>query len=911
MTDQTEAARGPSMPPAQQALRHLEILGKDPGAAWFRAIKHGKGANSRRDGADLHGFSRDELRADAIDGHALYLVIGDAPAASGKHGGVTDADITSVPALFVEWDDLSTDDQLIAWQRLGLPTPTLMLTTGGKSVHAYWRLQQPLPPAEWKAITGRLIDHCSSDRACRNPSRVMRLAGSLYLDKATGKPTGARAEIVHEAQDAIYSLEQITACLPEPERPQPSPPPPPSTHIDAIPVEQLLSRDLLRTWEQGAPEGQRNDTAFSLACSLLAVHDAALAAGLPTTGSPEDALLDFGRRCSPPIDDRETTALFRSACSAPRTTDPGWPDRLRYHLNRKARQQRQQQVAATAAPEAPQDEAAEPAPQPIRPSAGGYFTCLGFDADAYYYQPHGTGQVMRLSRSSHTGTNLVALAPLEYWESLHASKTGVNWTAAASSLFAQQAKIGVYSPDRIRGRGAWWDQGRAVLHLGDRILVDGVERTVTQRVPDSPFLYQRLSSLQGPRNASPLSDEESFMLWDIANRFHWDVPASGLLLAGWVTLAPICGALPWRPHAWLTAAAGSGKSAILDRYVTPLLGDMGLIVAGNTTEPGIRQALRADAMPVVFDEAESNERTDQQRMQAILGLARVASSESKAHTLKGSPEGDTQRYTIRSMFLMSSIATSLKQGADRSRFAQLTLRSPHDIPKEQRIAHWEELDRDLDRHISDETGRRLQARTINLIPTIRASIKVFTRVAAERFDSQRLGDQYGTLLAGAWSLRSSQVVTDEEALHLISINNWEPYSQATEIPDERRCIQRILQHQIRVEADKPLTRSIGELVEIALHRENDFHITAELAQSTLGRHGIKAEPGVVLVSNNAEAVATILRDTAWSNCWPTVLTRLPGATKAGSIYFRGAGTTSRAVRVPLDAIDRVDRVDGA
>lgn len=898
--------------PAQQALRHLELLGKDPDAAWFRAIKHGQGANGRRDGADLHGFNRDELRSDAIDGHALYLVVGDASTASGKAGGVTDADITAVPALFVEWDDLTTDEQLIAWQRLGLPTPTLMLTTGGKSVHAYWRLQQPLAPAEWKAVTSRLIAHCSSDKACRNPSRVMRLAGSLYIDKATGKPTGARAEIAHEAPDAIYALEQITACLPEPEQPPLPPPPLAVAHLDAIPVEQLLPRDLLRTWEQGAPEGQRNDTAFSLACSLLAHHDAAMAAGLPTSGTPSDALLDFGRRCSPPIDDSETKALFRSACSAPRTTDPGWPDRLRYHLNRKAREQRVEAQAARAAaaalpPQHDDDEDAPAQPAPIRPSAGGYFTCLGFDADAYYYQPHRTGQVTRLSRSSHTGTNLCALAPLEYWEATHpGGRGGPNWTAAASALFTEQAKVGVYSPDRIRGRGAWWDQGRAVLHLGDRILLDGLERTVTQRIPDSPFLYQRLSSLQGPRDATPLTDEEASMLSHIAERFHWEVPASGLLLAGWVTLAPICGALPWRPHAWLTAAAGSGKSAILDRYVTPLLGDMGLIVAGNTTEPGIRQALRADALPVVFDEAESNERTDQQRMQAILGLARVASSESKAHTLKGSPEGDTQRYTIRSMFLMSSIATSLKQGADRSRFAQLTLRSHHDIPKAERIAHWQELDRDLDRYISDDIGRRLQARTISLIPTIRASIRVFTRVAAERFDSQRLGDQYGTLLAGAWSLLSSQIVTETQAEALIDQNNWEPYSQATEIPDERRCIQRILQHQIRVEADKALTRSIGELVELALHRDTDFHIPAELAQSTLGRHGIKAEPGVVLVSNNAEAIAAILRDTAWSNCWPTVLTRLPGSTKAGSIYFRGAGTTSRAVRVPLDAVDRAD-----
>ena len=154
--------------------------------------------------------------------------------------------------------------------------------------------------------------------------------------------------------------------------------------------------------------------------------------------------------------------------------------------------------------------------------------------------------------------------------------------------------------------------------------------------------------------------------------------------------------------------------------------------------------------------------------------ARVASSESKAHTLKGTPEGDTQRYSIRSMFLMSSIATSLKQGADRSRFAQLTLRNPAEIPKADRIAHWEALDRDLDTFITEEIGRRLQARTVSLIPTIRASVRVFTKVAAERFDSQRLGDQYGTLLAGAWSLQSSQVVSAQQARQMIDQNDWEP-----------------------------------------------------------------------------------------------------------------------------------------
>lgn len=553
--------------------------------------------------------------------------------------------------------------------------------------------------------------------------------------------------------------------------------------------------------------------------------------------------------------------------------------------------------------EEPIEEPAEECDPPPIPAVSDHYACLGFDQDAYYYQPAATGQVMRLGRGSHTSTNLCALAPLAYWESCYpGGRGGPNWTAAASSLFEQCAAIGVYSPERIRGRGAWWDRGRSVLHLGDRLIVDGAEQSVRHPLQGSAYIYQRLASLEAAHGAEPLDDQAGNRLLDIADRFRWEVPASGLLLAGWVALAPICGALRWRPHLWLTAGAGSGKSAILDRFVAPLLGEIGLSVAGNTTEPGIRQALRADARPVVFDEAESNERQDQQRMQAVLGLARVASSESRASTLKGSPDGDTQRYTIRSMFLLSSIATGLKQGADKSRFAQLTLRSPSEMPREQRIQHWQSLDHDLDRYVSDAIGRRLQARTVSLIPTIRENIKTFVQVAAERFDSQRLGDQYGTLLAGAWSLQSTALVTPDDALGLINANNWEPYSQATEVPDEQRCFQRIMQHHVRVEADRVVTRAIGELVSIGLNHDTDQDVTPSTAHAVLGRHGIALRDGRVLISNTAEAIAAILRDTAWASCWPTVLARLPGAQRAGVIRFRGAGAVSRAVSVTVESL---------
>ena len=280
-----------------------------------------------------------------------------------------------------------------------------------------------------------------------------------------------------------------------------------------------------------------------------------------------------------------------------------------------------------------------------------YFQCLGFDGETYFYQPRATGQVTKLSRSGHTSTNLVSIAPLAYWETLYPAKSGANWTQAASNLFEASANVGVYKPNRIRGRGAYIDKKHTLLHLGEEIICNGERLSILKKLPfKTNYIYQRSANLNGCGNEAPLSDMAAYEVLELAQRFQWDVPASGMLLAGWIALAPICGALDWRPHIWLTGGAGTGKSAILDRFVSPLLADMGVHVSGNTTEAGLRQTLKSDALPIVFDEAESNEKADQTRMQSILALARVASSETNAQMIKGSPNGEVIRFHLRSMF---------------------------------------------------------------------------------------------------------------------------------------------------------------------------------------------------------------------------------------------------------------------
>lgn len=206
---------------AGESKRFLELLGKDRSQTWLRAIDPPK-TRKRSGGGDHQGVASkaDKAWIDAktADGFNLYAITGNAATIKGR--SVEDADISGCPALFVEWDDgADIDTQAQRWSELELPEPTLMVATGGKSVHCYWVLLEPMAPEPWRVLQSRLITYCKGDKACKNPSRLMRLPGSVYFDKKTGEPTG-QCRIIAAAGHR-YAAFDIETCLPSPAKPKP------------------------------------------------------------------------------------------------------------------------------------------------------------------------------------------------------------------------------------------------------------------------------------------------------------------------------------------------------------------------------------------------------------------------------------------------------------------------------------------------------------------------------------------------------------------------------------------------------------------------------------------------------------------------------------------------------------------
>jgi len=206
------------------AQQFLSLLGKDPATARLHAFPHRLNPAKVEIGARKGPFDLDAAEQWQRDGRDIYLVIND--------GGDRKCEITACRAFFVEWDDRPIDWQLNAWRQLGLPEPSLIVLSGGKSAHCYWLLEQPIPPKEWAPLQAELIAYAGGDPHCKDSSRVMRLPSCWYVD-AGGQPT-ALVELVHVSGQR-YAPDDIALALLPDEFAEPVADPSPQ---QAIPPEQ-------------------------------------------------------------------------------------------------------------------------------------------------------------------------------------------------------------------------------------------------------------------------------------------------------------------------------------------------------------------------------------------------------------------------------------------------------------------------------------------------------------------------------------------------------------------------------------------------------------------------------------------------------------------------------------------------
>jgi len=534
----------------------------------------------------------------------------------------------------------------------------------------------------------------------------------------------------------------------------------------------------------------------------------------------------------------------------------------------------------------------EPSDEPTE-----HFRALGYDKNTFYYLPDKTQQVIELSPGMHTENNLLILAPGFFWEEQFPAKGDFKFNIkhAYEALINKCIKNGIFDGhELLRGRGAWLDEGRVVLHMGDKLITD--EGEIMPKNFKSKYIYEASRKLNIPVSERA-STPEAHKLVEICEKLTWENSLSASLLAGWCVIAPVCGILSWRPHIWVTGQSGSGKTTVIKDIIEKVVGPIVLIVEGNTSEAGIRQQIQQDARPVIFDEAETEDKSSALRMKSILDLARVASSGGRI--LKGDTSGQGTSYSIRSAFCFSSINTSLHHYADESRVSKLILK-PDKGNGTDKESRFKPLHHEMLSTFTEEYSGKMLARSLANINTLMKNAKTFVEAAARILSSRRIADQIGVMLAGTYLCYSTKEISLQQAVEWIGRHNWADHTAISNKKDEERLLDRIATHRLRLNIKHgSVDATIGELILVGSGRSVEDLVKKEEAERELRRQGIMVTYDSVWIANKSDPMSKILKHTPWSSEWGRPLRDIDGAEAWENTYF-APGIKSRSTKLPIE-----------
>ncbi len=543
---------------------------------------------------------------------------------------------------------------------------------------------------------------------------------------------------------------------------------------------------------------------------------------------------------------------------------------------------------------------------------------LGHDQDAYWYLT-AAGLLRGLAPRQHSEPELQSLfAGDDGWLMTVFPRTdrggknviGFDLTPARAWLMRGCHEAGFFDPDRdLRGPGAWlvdpFDPASGlVLHLGDRVVVAGDEgRAAGCRIGE--FVYPRTRPEPRPaRKAAPAAVGRDLV--GFLKAWKWVSPPSPagdlapVLWAGWIGCAVLTGALPWRPHIYVTGESGTGKNW-LDDLAEAILGDA-IYRAAAPSAAGIRQVLAGAARPVIVNEVEHD--ADNRRAQDLIELARLGSSDREGAVVRGSAEGRAQSWRIRGCFCFSGILPPALPPQDMGRVTVLEL---------------DEFDRDAEaaprvfEGIAEfrKQGAALRARMIDGFKRLADNREVYRAAMLDAGGRAHLPEQFAALLAAHDVLVSDAATTAEAAADMAKRLLPSDYAPRRDEEGPEQCLAHLLSSPLDLIEDFSGRRrrySVGEAVRLAAAVGNK---EVGRVLQTYGLRVVADDQGAqwVCVANSHEGLEQLFRGTAWCRkVWRTGLGRLFGSVR-GADPVRFAGVLQRATWIPLAYVAADDEAD--
>ncbi len=592
-------------------------------------------------------------------------------------------------------------------------------------------------------------------------------------------------------------------------------------------------------------------------------------------------------------------------------------------------------------------------------------TPLGIDGLMRYYLD-ASCQLVSLAAKEHGRLPMMALFGTEthlvhrLWPRIDKDgfPTG-SWKPelAAEQLMAAAARCGVFDPhERVRGAGAWRGvDGELILNCGDKVWAGPTREDLDRAAIEADdytgdartsfleaarrgrwmdpgrhgrFVYPgsapqprpivRPDELKGPvgrRFNLRKPGEEMLKLFRTWRWKRGEIDA--MLLLGWVCAAMIGGALKWRPMAWVTGGAGTGKST-LQGLIDALFGEGGLIDCADTTAAGVYQLLGHRTLPIAIDELEAD--ADNTKVQSVIKLARLAASGGKM--MRGGADHEAVSFVIRSCFLFSSILIPPLLVQDRSRLAILELLP---FKSEDRVP-------DLDPRAIEVLGRALRQRLVDQWYRLDETVEFYRAALGDEGFNARGQDQFGALLACADLALYDHPPEGETARELVmKLGLVHLQNEAQRAAQELSVLQPLLA-QVCAGPRPGEVWTVAQCIEklLEIHRKDQSTLmqieaeddvrAAKFCRDTLRRHGVllqdlefKNERHVpvdgwsyIAIANSHPMLSQIYRGTGWNtpsgadeSVWAQALMRIRGALPSNkTLWF---GLSSRASLIPVTA----------
>lgn len=503
---------------------------------------------------------------------------------------------------------------------------------------------------------------------------------------------------------------------------------------------------------------------------------------------------------------------------------------------------------------------------------------------AYYHPKRG---LIIYTPPAHNQGGLGWLAPLNFWKEIGFSSQGDKLDVAAINdrLWTEADNEGhVDLADIMRGVGAWIDNDKPVLHLGDR-LIDHELREHNPATFASKFIYTQAQGCWRGIREAPLDVKRATAFFDLCSRAPWRDSRSAVCFAGWVAMGAVSGALPWRPHIWVRGPAGSGKSSLFNQIAMPMLDALAVSVVGAVTDAAIRQNVDGGAVPILYDEAEvmgDAGAREVERIGRIMFMARSCSSNTEARQRRYGE--DSVDFPSKSAFYCTSIGTSLRTQPDETRWTVLTLDNAASkiSSVNDAFSRWQS---DCCAMITPQFSYAMAMRFLSRWDVLMHNREVFKRAITDHLGSGRIGDQVGMLYASACLLKSDNRISDKAAREWVARENWEEQNSILTETDEFRLLRAITDSTFQA----PIGGSngphfVGSLLETARaairEKPTEYNRLHSELFTRLRERGLRCRAEGVDIVIGQKALQTWLKDSSYANMnYGEILQSLPGASK--------------------------------